>query len=46
VTSADDEARIELEHLFRRESGQVLAALIRTTGDFDVAEDALQEATI
>jgi RNA polymerase sigma-70 factor (ECF subfamily) len=35
-----------LEHLFRRESGQVLASLIRTLGDFDLAEDALQEATI
>jgi RNA polymerase sigma-70 factor (ECF subfamily) len=44
MTSAD--VRQQLEHLFRRESGQVLAALIRTTGDFDVAEDALQEATI
>jgi RNA polymerase sigma-70 factor (ECF subfamily) len=40
------DAREQLEHLFRRESGRVLAALIRTTGDFDVAEDALQEATI
>jgi RNA polymerase sigma-70 factor (ECF subfamily) len=34
------------EHLFRRESGQVLASLIRTLGDFDAAEDALQEAVI
>jgi RNA polymerase sigma-70 factor (ECF subfamily) len=34
------------EHLFRRESGQVLASLIRTFRDFDVAEDALQEATV
>lgn len=36
----------ELEHVFRRESGQVLASLIRYTGDFDVAEDALQEAVV
>jgi RNA polymerase sigma-70 factor (ECF subfamily) len=36
----------ELEHLFRHESGQVLASLIRTTGDFDVAEEALQEAIL
>src|SRR3954462_7114089 len=34
------------EHLFRRESGQVLASLIRTLGDFDAAEDALQESTV
>ena len=34
------------EHLFRVESGQVLASLIRTLGDFDAAEDALQEATV
>jgi len=34
------------EHLFRRESGQVLASLIRTLGDFDAAEDARQEATV
>jgi RNA polymerase sigma-70 factor, ECF subfamily len=37
---------LSYEHLFRRESGQVLASLIRTLGDFDAAEDALQEATI
>jgi RNA polymerase sigma-70 factor (ECF subfamily) len=34
------------EHLFRAESGQVLASLIRTLGDFDAAEDALQEAVV
>jgi RNA polymerase sigma-70 factor (ECF subfamily) len=34
------------EHLFRDESGQVLASLIRTLGDFDSAEDALQEAVV
>jgi RNA polymerase sigma-70 factor (ECF subfamily) len=33
-----------LEDVFRRESGQVLASLIRTLGDFDLAEEALQEA--
>ena len=36
----------ELERVFRRESGQVLASLIRFTGDFDLAEDALQEAVV
>jgi RNA polymerase sigma-70 factor (ECF subfamily) len=34
------------EDLFRRVSGQVLATLIRYLGDFDVAEDALQDAWI
>ena len=36
----------ELERVFRRESGQVLASLIRFTGDFDLAEEALQEAVV
>jgi RNA polymerase sigma-70 factor (ECF subfamily) len=35
-----------LAGIFRAESGQVLATLIRVLGDFDLAEDALQEATI
>jgi RNA polymerase sigma-70 factor (ECF subfamily) len=30
--------------LFRRESGRAVAALIRVTGDFDLAEEAVQEA--
>lgn len=34
----------ELERLCRAEWGRLLAALIRTLGDFDLAEDALQEA--
>ena len=33
-----------LDQTFRRESGRVLAALIRHFGDFDLAEDALQDA--
>jgi RNA polymerase sigma-70 factor (ECF subfamily) len=33
-----------LDRTFRRESGPVLAALIRHTGDFDRAEDAFQDA--
>ncbi len=35
-----------LDGIFRRESGQVLATLIRVLGDFDLAEDALQEAIV
>jgi RNA polymerase sigma-70 factor (ECF subfamily) len=34
----------EIEKIFRDESGRALATLIRLVGDFDLAEDALQEA--
>ena len=33
-----------VEEIFRRESGRVLATLIRLLGDFDLAEEARQEA--
>src|SRR5574340_1288436 len=33
-----------VERTFREESGQILAALIASVGDFAVAEDALQDA--
>ena len=33
-----------VEAVYRRESGRVLATLIRLLGDFDLAEDAAQEA--
>ena len=46
MTVRPTQARRELEYLFRRESGQVLASLIRTTGDIDLAEEALQEAIV
>jgi RNA polymerase sigma-70 factor (ECF subfamily) len=36
----------ELDGLFRRERGQVLATLIGILGDFDLAEDAFQEAVV
>jgi RNA polymerase sigma-70 factor (ECF subfamily) len=36
----------ELDLLFRRASGQVLATLIRYLGDFDAAEDAFQDAAL
>jgi RNA polymerase sigma-70 factor (ECF subfamily) len=39
LTSAD-----AFEVIFRAEYGRVLAGLVRTLGDFDRAEDALQEA--
>jgi RNA polymerase sigma-70 factor, ECF subfamily len=33
-----------LDRIYREESGRVLATLIRLLGDFDLAEDALQDA--
>lgn len=35
-----------VDRLFRREAGRAVAALIRVTGDFDLAEEAVQEAFI
>jgi RNA polymerase sigma-70 factor (ECF subfamily) len=35
-----------VERTFRQESGRILAALIAGTGDFTLAEDALQDAAI
>src|SRR5262245_23403526 len=37
-------SRHSIERVFREESGRILASLIRVLGDFDLAEDALQEA--
>ena len=34
----------EIEKIFRDETGRALATLIRLVGDFDLAEDALQDA--
>jgi RNA polymerase sigma-70 factor (ECF subfamily) len=34
----------ELERVFREEHGRVLASLIRVLGDFELAEDAVQDA--
>ena len=36
--------RDEVEALYRSESRRVLATLIRLLGDFDLAEEALQDA--
>ena len=38
------EARATLEKVFREEYGRIIATLIRFSGSFDVAEEALQEA--
>jgi RNA polymerase sigma-70 factor (ECF subfamily) len=42
--STSSAASAAFEAVFRREHGQVLATLIGVLGDFDLAEDALQEA--
>src|ERR1700689_562870 len=41
---SDGAAAQGIEAIFRREAGQVLATLIRLLGDFDLAEEAQQEA--
>jgi RNA polymerase sigma-70 factor (ECF subfamily) len=43
VTSRED-ASSAVERTFREESGRILATLIRACGDFDLAEESLQEA--
>jgi RNA polymerase sigma-70 factor, ECF subfamily len=35
---------VEIERIFRDEAGRAFATLIRLVGDFDLAEDALQDA--
>jgi RNA polymerase sigma-70 factor (ECF subfamily) len=35
-----------IEQVFRREHGRIIASLIRACGDFDLAEDALQDAFV
>jgi RNA polymerase sigma-70 factor (ECF subfamily) len=40
------DARAAVEEAFRRESGRALAGLIRVLGDFDLAEDAIQDAFV
>ena len=36
----------QVEKIFRGEHGRILAALISRFGDFDLAEDALQDALV
>src|SRR5512143_2335339 len=36
----------QIENTFREEHGRVLAALISQLGDFELAEDALQDALV
>ena len=39
-----DQVAAQIERTYRAESGRILATLIRALGDFDLAEEALQEA--
>jgi len=39
-----DATQQTIERIFRDESGRIIASLIRACGDFDLAEEALQEA--
>ncbi len=39
-----DDLRRTVESVFRRESGRIIASLIRVSGSFDLAEEAMQDA--
>lgn len=39
-----DELRSKIESVFRQESGRIIAHLIRVSGSFDLAEEAMQDA--
>jgi len=39
-----DELKSTVESVFRRESGRIIAGLIRVSGSFDMAEEAMQDA--
>jgi RNA polymerase sigma-70 factor, ECF subfamily len=44
VTAVPDDARSRIDEIYRSDSRRVLATLIRLLGDFDLAEEALQDA--
>jgi RNA polymerase sigma-70 factor (ECF subfamily) len=44
--AASETARAVVDRLFRDEQGRAVATLIRVTGDFDLAEEAVQDAFI
>jgi RNA polymerase sigma-70 factor (ECF subfamily) len=46
ATAASPEAHELVDRLFREESGRAVATLIRVLGDFDLAEEAVQEAFV
>jgi RNA polymerase sigma-70 factor, ECF subfamily len=40
------DTQLDIDRLFRREAGRAVAALIRATASFDLAEDAVQDAFV
>jgi RNA polymerase sigma-70 factor (ECF subfamily) len=46
LTDRSADSRAVVERLFREEQGRAVATLIRVLGDFDLAEEAVQEAFI
>ena len=44
--AAPDAAHAVVDRLFREEHGRAVATLIRVTGDFDLAEEAVQDAFV
>jgi RNA polymerase sigma-70 factor (ECF subfamily) len=44
VSNPDNPVKNTLEQVFREEYGRIISTLIRTSGSFDLAEEALQEA--
>lgn len=44
MKTSNEPVRQTLDRLYRAESGRILATLIRLLGDFDLAEDAVQDA--
>jgi RNA polymerase sigma-70 factor (ECF subfamily) len=44
VTTGPDDVRERIDEIYRSDSRRVLATLIRLLGDFDLAEEALQDA--
>ncbi|HEX6315493.1 MAG TPA: RNA polymerase sigma factor [Gemmatimonadaceae bacterium] len=44
MTAAPDDVRERIEAVYRSDSRRVLATLIRLLGDFDLAEEAMQDA--
>lgn len=39
-----DSIKTDIAKIYKSESGRVLASLVRLLGDFDLAEETLQEA--
>ena len=44
MSNPDNPVKNTLEQVFREEYGRIISTLIRTSGSFDLAEEALQEA--